>query len=294
MKTKTIKLDVTQAIITHADLLAERHASYVSEFVTRANSELYAILAEVLKLHEQVEASKQRDKLIKQMRVRLKEHHKIKTQANTTTTALVTKYVTRASRKTAHVYSRVLQVAIANGVTSEGLVAYIENSGGIDKVRMAVNSAEAIKQANATVKSCQQQLRTQLSHKRAVGSLNLSAVKHTLPCASDVDFYHLLCRFNHATNTHEVVAVMYPSSALETQAMSEYLTMLDLAGVSDSHNQFYDKCKSVGVNMDILLRWMAANRIDSADAARQMARALTASANQPLHTIPSVSLLKAA
>ena len=100
MRTKTIKLDITQAIITHADLLAERHASYVSEFVTRANSELYAILAEILTLHEQVEASKQRDKLIKKMRTRLKDQHKIKTQANTTTTALVTKYVTRASRKT--------------------------------------------------------------------------------------------------------------------------------------------------------------------------------------------------
>lgn len=294
MKTKTIKLDATQTIITHADLLAERHASYVSEFVTRANSELYAILAEILKLHEQVQASKQRDKLIKQMRVLLKEHHKIKTQANTTTTALVTKYVTRASRKTAHVYSRVLQVAIANGVTSAGLVAYIEKSGGIDKVRMTVNSAEAIKQAQATDKSYQQQLRIQLNQKGAVGSLDLSAVNHTLPCASDVAFHHLLCRFNHVTNTHEIVAVMYPSSALETQAMDEYLTMLDLACVSDRDNQFYDKCKSLGVNMDILLRWMAANNIASADAARQMARALTASANQPFHAIPTVSLLKAA
>jgi hypothetical protein len=121
----------------------------------------------------------------------------------------------------------------------------------------------------------------------------LSAVNNSLPCASDVAFYHLLCRFNNATNTHEIVAVMYPSSALETQAMDEYLTMLDLACVSD-RNQFYDKCKSLGVNMDILLRWMAANNIASADAARQMARALTASANQPLHAIPTVSLLKAA
>lgn len=290
MKTKTIKLDITQAIFTNADLLAERHASYVSVFVTRANSELYAILAEILKLHEQVEASQQRDKLIKQMRVKLKEQHKIKTQANTTTTGLVAKYVTRASRKTAHVYSRVLQVAIANGVTSAGLVAYIEESGGIDKVRMAVNSAEAIKQANATAKSYQQQLRKQLNHKSAVVSLDLSAVKHTLPCASDVAFHHLLCRFNHATNTHEIVAVMYPSSALETQAMDEYLTMLDLACVSDRH-QFYDKCKRVGVNMDTLLRWMAANNIASAEAARRMARSL--SYNTAVNSAPAL-LLKAA
>ena len=273
MKTKTIKIDINQAIITRADSLAQRHASYVSEFVTRANSELYAILAEIHKLHEQLEASKQRDHLVKKIRAKLKEQHKIKTQANTPTTALITKYVTRASRKTAHVYSRVLQVAIANGVTSAGLVAYIQRRGGIDKVRMSVNSAEAIKQANLTTKSYQQQLRLQLSHKSAVGSLDLGAVKHTLPCASDVAFYHLLCRFNHLTKTHEIVAVMYPSSALETQAMDEYLTMLDLAAVSDK-NTFYDKCKELGVNMDILLRWMVANNIDNADTARVMAKSL--------------------
>jgi hypothetical protein len=69
--------------------------------------------------------------------------------------------------------------------------------------------------------------------------------------------------------------------------------MLNLATASDT-NTFYDKCKVLGVNMDVLLRWMAANNIASADAARQMARALTASANQPLHAIPTVSLLKAA
>jgi hypothetical protein len=50
--------------LTNADLLAERHASYVSQFVTRANEELYAILADILHLYEQIEASKQRDKLV--------------------------------------------------------------------------------------------------------------------------------------------------------------------------------------------------------------------------------------
>ena len=134
MNTKQTKCDINHTIITHADLLAQRHASYVSEFVTRANSELYVILAEILKLHEQVEASMQRDKLIKQIRRLLKDNYNIKTQTNTKTTALVVKYVTRASRKTAHVYGKVLDIAIADGITSDGLVEYIKSKGGIDKV----------------------------------------------------------------------------------------------------------------------------------------------------------------
>ena len=290
MKTKTIKIDINQAIITHADTLAERHASYVSEFVTRANTELYEILAEIHKLYEQVDSSKQRDKLVKKIRQCLKSSHNIKTQANTKTTALVVKLVTRANRKTSHVYSRVLEVAIAAGVKSDGLVEFIKLKGGIDKVRMAVNSAETVAQANATAKHYQQQLRSQLNHMQGIGNADLSAISHTLPHACDVDFKHLLCRFNHATNSHEIVAVMYPSSALETQAMDEYLTMLDLACVSDK-NQFYDQCKSLGVNMEILLRWMAANNIQSAVSARAMARGL--SANTSVESAPAV-LLQAA
>lgn len=85
-----------QSILTQADLLAERNASYVSEFVTRANDDLYAILADIFQFCEQVESSKQRQALIKSMREHLRENYGIKTQANTKTTALVTKYVTRA------------------------------------------------------------------------------------------------------------------------------------------------------------------------------------------------------
>ena len=293
MKTKVTKLDMTQAVIAHADSLAERHALYVSDFVTRANTELYAILAEIHKLYEQVEGSKQRDKLVKKMREHLKSNHNIKTQANTKTTALITKYVTKASRKTAHVYSRVLEVAIANGIGSAGLVDYIVAKGGIDKVRMAVNSAEAVAQAKATEKNYQRQLRSQLKHRQGIGSVDLSAITHTLPHATDVEFHHVLCRFNHASNRTEIVAVLYPSSALETQAMNEYLCMLNLAAASDT-NTFYEQCKVLGVNMDVLLRWMAANNIHTADTARVMAIALIASTNQTINASPAVHMLRAA
>jgi hypothetical protein len=281
-----------EIIIDKANSIAERHATYVNDFVTRANTELYSILADILELHEQVEGSKQRDKLIKLMRQHLKSSHNIKTQANTKTTALVTKYVTRASRKTAHVYSRVLEVAIANSIGSSGLVAFIQSKGGIDKVRMAVNSAETTQQIKAAEKNLQQQLRGQLAKKPPIGNVDLSAVSHTLPKACDVEFQHLLCRYNHVTKAHEIVGVMYPSSALESQAMSEYLTMLDVACSSDQ-SSFYERCKQHGLNMDVLLRWMGANGIKDAAAAKAVAQSLA----QPVKSAPQArptTLLKAA
>lgn len=292
MKSNNKKYIIENSIIKQANSIAERHATYVNDFVTRANTELYAILADVLELHEQIEASQQRDKLIKLMRDRLKSSHNIKTQANTKTTALVTKYVTRASRKTAHVYSRVLEVAIANGIDSSGLVAFIQSKGGIDKVRMAVNSAETTKQIKTAEKTLQLQLRGQLAQKAAIGNVDLSAVSHTLPKASDVEFQHLLCRYNPHTKSHEIVGVMYPSSALESQAMSEYLTMLDVACSSDL-SSFYERCQQHGLNMDVLLRWMGANGIKDAAAAKAVAQSLKPSANTAA-TPPQAPLRKAA
>jgi len=289
MATKTKNVTIQKVIVDTAEQLSLRHSTYVDKFATLANDELYAILAAIMALYEQVNNSQDQAKLVKHIRQILSSVHNIKTQANTKTTALVVKLVTRANRKTSHVYSRVLEVAIAAGVKSDGLVEFIKLKGGIDKIRTAVNSAETTQQIKAAEKSLQQQLRSQLSHKPAIGDVDLSGVRHTLPKAFDVEFQHLLCRYNPHTKSHEIVGVMYPSSALETQAMSEYLTMLDVACSSDQ-SSFYERCQQHGLNMDVLLRWMGANGIKDAAAAKAIARTLKPSAVTP----PPAALLKAA
>lgn len=263
MKISRTKVDINHTIITHADLLAQRHEDYVSEFVTRANTELYCILAELLELHEKLVASPKQDKLIKQMRQSLKEKYGLKTQANTKTTSLVVKYVTRASRKTAHVYGRVLDVAIANGISSTGLIDFIKTNGGIDKVRMAVTSKETQQHLKSVEAQLQKKLRLTLIGNQGIGNVSFAA-KSTLPHAKDVSFTHMLCTFNHSTQKHEIVGVMYPSSSLESLAMTEYLTMLEVAAISDDDTLFYQRCKERGLNMDLIHRWMASNNIVNA------------------------------
>ena len=275
MKTTQTKIDINHTIITHADLLAQRHQDYVSEFVTRANAELYVILAEVLKLHEMLTASTKQERLVKQMRILLKDNYNIKIQTNTKTTTLVVKYVTRASRKTAHVYGKVLDIAIADGITSDGLVEYIKSKGGIDKVRKAVVSAETAREQAQGQKALETALKKHLANSAqsiaTVVSPNQPFAR--FPCASDVAFYHLLCNFNLKTKQYEIVAAMYPSSAFESQAMDNYLFMLGVAASSDT-NEFYELCKQNGLNMDIILRWMRANNIADAESARVISKAL--------------------
>ena len=275
MTTKQTKVDINHTIITHADLLAQRHASYISEFVTRANAELYVILAEVLKLHEMLTASAKQQRLVKQMRRLLKDNYNIKTQTNTKTTALVVKYVTRASRKTAHVYGKVLDIAIADGITSDGLVEYIKSKGGIDKVRKAVVSAETARQQQQEQTALETALKKHLANSaQPLATLTLPNEGYPhLPGAIDVEFYNLLCNFNLKTNQYEIVAVMYPNCTFESQAMDNYLLMLGVAASSDT-NQFYHLCKQFGLNMDLIHRWMKANKIADAESARALAKEL--------------------
>lgn len=275
MKTTQTKIDINYTIITHADLLAQRHQDYVSEFVTRANGELYGILAEILKLHEMLTASAKQEQLVKLLRRKLKDSFNIKTQANTKTTALVVKYVTRASRKTAHVYGKVLDIAIADGITSDGLVDYIKSKGGIDKVRKAVVSAETAREQTQKQKALETALKKHLALSTQPIATVVSGNKPfaSFPCASDVAFHHLLCSFNIKTLQYEVVAAMYPSSSFEHQAMDNYLFMLGVAASSDT-NKFYELCKKYELNMDIILRWMKANNIVDAESARVLSKSL--------------------
>lgn len=239
--------------------------------MSRANVELYAILAEIMALYEQVQASPERSKVIKHIRQHLRDKLNIKTQANTKTTALVTKLITQASRKTAHVYSRVLEVAEANGIGSAGLADWIASQGGIDKVRMAVHSKETVAQQLALEKHQRLALSQHLSVNSSVGTVSF-ANKSTLPGACDVAFTHLLCKFNNTTEQYEIVSVMYPSSALEAKALDEHMIMLSAAAVSDQAQRFQALCKDMGLNQDLILRWMRSNGIADASSARALVR----------------------
>jgi hypothetical protein len=270
-----MKIDIKHTIFTHADLLAERHTDYVNEFVKRANDELYAILAELLALYEQIELLDQKEKFIKQMRKTLREEYKIKTQANSKTSSLVVRYVTRSSRKTAHVYGRVLDVAVSEGITSATLVDYIKAKGGIDRVRMAVVSAETKQLQNKQEKLLHKQLTVHLQQKSTLGTVQFNQVtSKNLPHASDVGFMHLLCTFNHMSNQHEIVSVLYPNSTLEARALDTHLTLLEVASQSDDHSKFYDLCKEFDLNMDITHRWMKSNNMPTANHALNLVQTI--------------------
>ena len=87
-------------------------------------------------LAEQFEASPDKEDLLFNIRYKLKEAN-IKVQENTSDVALLVKYITRADRKTAHVYTRAIETAMACHFKAAELPQAIIEAGGLEKMRLA-------------------------------------------------------------------------------------------------------------------------------------------------------------
>jgi len=74
------------------------------------------------------------------VRTKLHDQYGIRTQQNTSNTTLLVRFITRADRKTAHVYTRAIEAARANQISPAYFVQYLEQAGGIERIR--VESAE--------------------------------------------------------------------------------------------------------------------------------------------------------
>ena len=140
-KTATQKRDeVVNAYLSNGNALATKHEEYLEKYVTKANEELYQLLSDIMKFAQTVVNDKYVEKIIKEMRRNLKSIHNIKTQANSSNLSIIVRFITRTNRKNAHMYSKVLETAIASKVDSNELGGYIAKNGGINKLQKATNS----------------------------------------------------------------------------------------------------------------------------------------------------------
>ena len=126
---------VSKTLIAQADDLALEHERFHTNYVIAGRMALYALLGKIYELVLKVESSSDCDFFIGQMRKSLKSKHSIRTQDNSSTAAIVVRYVTRADRKTAHVYARAIEAAKASQVPAVGFSDYVDEQGGVEKIR---------------------------------------------------------------------------------------------------------------------------------------------------------------
>ena len=268
-KQKAVLADV----IAQADTLSTRHDIYVEQFVTRANDELYGVLADMMRVREQIVASGCEEYIIKSLRKALRQRWEIKTQKNTSVTALVIRYITRGSRQLVHNYARTIDMATAAGATSATLVAHIKQQGSIDAVRKKTVDKALQQQQTQEAKAMRKNLARFLVTNKRIGSIEFDNISGGIAAAT-VD-----CKFSVNLSAivdgeEQVVASIYPCSFIVDYCLGLYKLTCEAAALDDGSSKFYTFCKENSLNVDVVHRWMRDNNIASRGDAENLVRAI--------------------
>jgi hypothetical protein len=255
-KQKAILADV----LVQVDTLSTRHDVYVEQFVTRANDELYAMLADMMRVREDIARSGCEEYLVKSLRKSLRDRWDIKTQKNTSVTALVVRYITRGNRQLVHNYASVIDRAAAAGITSDKLEDYIRQQGSIDAIRKKTVNAEQRKQQSQQAKLMQSNLARYLTANKCIGTIEFDNASGGI-FAGAVD-----CKFSVNLSTYiageeRIVASIYPCSFIVDYCLGLYKLACQAAALDDGSGRFYQFCKDNTLNMDVVHRWMRDNNI---------------------------------
>lgn len=140
---KGLKIAIDQ-ILSQGDALSAKQDDFYGKYVMQANFDLYDLLADIMRFSDSILLSNKKIEIISQMRSVLSTKYNIKTQKNSSDLMIIVKYVVRTSRKTAHVYARVLGIAYREDVMADELADFIRQNGGIDRIRESNTDIQAV------------------------------------------------------------------------------------------------------------------------------------------------------
>ena len=140
---KGLKIVIDQ-ILSQGDALSAKQDDFYGKYVMQANFDLYDLLADIMRFSDSILLSSSKIEIIAQMRSVLSTKHNIKTQKNSSDLMIIVKYVVRTSRKTAHVYARVLGIAYREDIMADELAEFIRQNGGIDRIRESNADIQAV------------------------------------------------------------------------------------------------------------------------------------------------------
>ena len=248
-------------VLMQANQLCDKHDTYVTQFVTRANEELYILLAGIMLVCEEIWSSDCEDYIVKNLRKEMRDKWQIKTQKNSTVTALVVRYITRGTRQLIYNYAKVIDNAKEAGISAQELTGYIKSKGGIDAVRKKAVDAETKRELAQQTKQMQANLTKHLTSNKNIGTVNLTNNnRKTIEAGCyDVKFNVLLTV--EADGEERVVTSMYPSRFIVDYCLALHKICCEAAYANKSNKGFSQFCKENELNMDVILRWMRDNDI---------------------------------
>jgi hypothetical protein len=126
---------IAKSFISQADDLAEEHEQFNANYIVGGRLALYDLLAKIFALYQQLNSAADKKKLISNMKHKLVHSYKIRVQSNSSDAGVLVRYITRADRKTAHVYARVIESAVINQISVEQFKDFVQECGGLENIR---------------------------------------------------------------------------------------------------------------------------------------------------------------
>ncbi len=235
-------------VLGQAQNLAKMNDQYVETYVVRGTKELYALLGAIYSYALQINESPLRDHILQRMRERLEEDHEIKTQVNTPWMTTVLRFILPTDRQTAYSYSKVLQVAHDENLTALELPNYIKERGGIGKITLTKDEAEAAKSVKEHKEAKADMLRKILlanakSAETIVEVDNKFVINTVAEGKKEGSFEFAIC-VNPGGNERRVVRFIRVNESIEAQLLSlvaEASLSDDLAGTQDKLDVLREK-----------------------------------------------------
>lgn len=137
-------LVISKSLIGQANELALEHEEFNDRYIVAGRLALYELLTKIYELVERFDAASDKSQLLQIVRKSLFEDYGIRTQDNSTDTGILVRYITRADRKTTHVYARAIETARSEGVRPKYLAKYLERKGGVERIRAETAKLPAI------------------------------------------------------------------------------------------------------------------------------------------------------
>lgn len=218
------QLTITKSLVSQADDLAYEHEQFNANYIVAGRIALYELLAKIYALSIELEDSPDKDEQILALKKCLIEKYGIRTQENTSDLAVLIRYITKADRKTAHVYARAIEAAKSNQIEIDGFVNFIGESGGIEKLR----SFSAADQLGNDMPSIEERQQVALDFWRARGELPYAKFQMNNEIMSNIDvteFEYFVCA--RRSGIRYIVGQIPADKAFEQRAIGlfgNYLT----------------------------------------------------------------------
>jgi hypothetical protein len=228
---QTTNLIVTQSLIGQAEELAAEHEQFNEQYVVNGRKALYGLLEKIYNLAVQFEASPDKEDLYRLLKTDLSEKHGIRIQANTSNVAMLVRYITRAERKTAHVYARAIESAIQKKISSVTFEEYVEMLGGLEKIRI-----DGVEAPVKSPKMLVEEEKLNLSRKFLLARTLLPYASFKTPKAftnlfnPKTEFEIVICR--RIVDEYRVVGALHPSPENDQLALNHFANYMFKSGKS--------------------------------------------------------------